>query len=250
MSKQNNTSRVLVTGGHSRIGQAITCLLAAEGMHPCIHYRTGADRANLLANQLMSAAGARPDTMECDLCDADLAVATLVAAPALPWDAIVFNASAFEFDDAANIDSALWQKMHAVHYETSVKVACAMAKRNPNVALVFILDQAVANPNRDFLSYTLSKSALHAALPVLAVALAPARVNAVCPGLTLPSYGQSLDEFSAIHNATILKRGNTADDVARAVLFLLQSPAITGQVIFVDGGQRFTSVERDRVLTN
>jgi NAD(P)-dependent dehydrogenase (short-subunit alcohol dehydrogenase family) len=111
---------------------------------------------------------------------------------------------------------------------------------------VNLLDQKLWNPNPDYLSYTLSKAALEAAGTLLAQALAPAvRVCGVAPGVTLLSGEMSSDEFAASHRMTPLARSSTPEDVARAVRFLIESPAITGTTLLVDGGQHLAPQARD-----
>ena len=112
--------------------------------------------------------------------------------------------------------------------------------------VVNLLDQKLANPNPDYLSYTLSKAALEAATTMLAQALAPTlRVCAVAPGVTLLSGEMTADEFARAHRLTPLQRSSTPTDVARAVRFLLESPAITGTTVLVDGGQHLLPQPRD-----
>jgi hypothetical protein len=81
---------------------------------------------------------------------------------------------------------------------------------------------------------------------MLAQALAPrVRVCAVAPGVTLPSGTMSPGEFGAAWRMTPLGRSSTPQDVARAVRFLLESPAITGSTLLVDGGQHLQAQSRD-----
>jgi NAD(P)-dependent dehydrogenase (short-subunit alcohol dehydrogenase family) len=112
--------------------------------------------------------------------------------------------------------------------------------------VVNLLDQKLWNPNPDYLSYTLSKAALEAASTLLAQALAPVlRVAGVAPGVTLLSGPMNAQEFAASHRMTPLGRSSTPADVARTVRFLLESPAITGTTLLVDGGQHLTGQPRD-----
>jgi hypothetical protein len=112
--------------------------------------------------------------------------------------------------------------------------------------VVNLLDQKLWNPNPDHLSYTLSKAALESATTLLALALAPAvRVVGVAPGVTLLSGDMSGVEFAASHRMTPLNRSSTPEDVARAVRFVLESPAITGTTLLVDGGQHLSAQRRD-----
>ena len=112
--------------------------------------------------------------------------------------------------------------------------------------VVNLLDQKLWNLNPDYLSYSLSKAALEAANTMLAQALAPTvRVCGVAPGVTLLSGEMSGEEFTASHTMTPLQRSSTPEDVARAVQFLLTSPAITGTTLLVDGGQHLQAQPRD-----
>ena len=120
-------------------------------------------------------------------------------------------------------------------------LAQAFAARAPeraNASIVNIVDQRVLKPTPLFLSYTLSKSALHSATATLAQGLAPkVRVNAVAPGPTLPSPRQSDQQFAAQAASLPLARGPSPEDVAAAVLYLAQARSVTGVTIAVDGGQ-------------
>jgi len=112
--------------------------------------------------------------------------------------------------------------------------------------VVNLLDQKLWNPNPDFLSYTLSKAALESATGLLARALAPQlRVLGVAPGITLPAAGQTDDGFAAAHRANPLGRGSTPDDIAAAVVYLANAPAVTGTTLLVDGGQHLLPTTRD-----
>jgi NAD(P)-dependent dehydrogenase (short-subunit alcohol dehydrogenase family) len=117
---------------------------------------------------------------------------------------------------------------------------------NGNGCVVNLLDQKLANPNPDYFSYTLSKAALAEATVMLAQALAPQlRVCGVSPGVTLLSGPMDEAEFAAAHRLTPLQRSSTPDDIAGAVRFLLECPAITGHTLLVDGGQHLLGQPRD-----
>jgi NAD(P)-dependent dehydrogenase (short-subunit alcohol dehydrogenase family) len=131
----------------------------------------------------------------------------------------------------------------ATHLEGCTEVGC----------VVNLSDQKLWNPNPDYLSYTLSKAALDAATTALAMALAPkVRVVGVAPGVTLVS-GAAMDNaaFREAHGMTPLGRSSTPEDIARTVRFAIESPAITGTTILVDGGQHLAAQPRDvAFLTN
>jgi NAD(P)-dependent dehydrogenase (short-subunit alcohol dehydrogenase family) len=165
-------------------------------------------------------------------------------------DAVVNNASLFEFDDVASFSAQTLDRHWRANTMPAILLARALHEhlvaRSAQGCVVNLLDQKLANPNPDYLSYTLSKAALEAANTLLAQALAPAlRVCAVSPGVTLLSGPMTADEFATAHQLTPLQRSSTPADVARAVRFLLESPAITGTTLLVDGGQHLQAQPRD-----
>ena len=113
--------------------------------------------------------------------------------------------------------------------------------------VVHLLDQKLAALNPDFFSYTLTKAALAAALPMQAIAFAPRlRVVGISPGLTLPSHLQSEEQFSRTHRETaLLDHSSRPEDIVAAILALVANPAITGQNLVVDGGQHLLRMARD-----
>jgi NAD(P)-dependent dehydrogenase (short-subunit alcohol dehydrogenase family) len=112
--------------------------------------------------------------------------------------------------------------------------------------VINLLDQKLFNLNPDFLSYTLSKSALHTATTLLAMSLAPKlRVVGLAPGLTLVSGEQTEAQFQKAHQQTVLGQSSTAEDIVQAVCYLAQARGITGTTLVVDGGQHLTPMHRD-----
>lgn len=237
---------VLVTGGAARIGRAISLELAANGWAVAVHYRRSADLAEAAAAELR-AAGHAAMAFGADLAD-EAACEALLPAVSRAFgrvDAVVNNASRFEHDD---IDSFGFAEMEA-HWRANTAPAIVLARalhRAGGGTVVNLLDQKLWNPNPDYLSYTLSKAALQAATTLLAMSLAPTvRVCGVAPGVTLLSGAMSQAEFAASHTMTPLERSSTPEDIARAVRFLLESPAITGTTLLVDGGQHLQAQPRD-----
>lgn len=234
---------VLVTGGARRLGAAIARRLAADGHGVVIHHGRSREEAEALAAELGTAW-----TIGADLADA-AAVEALPGRAAevagRPLDALVNSASEFTFDRPPDAGRALLDRLHAVNLAAPVRLACLVAGAGGR-SVVNLLDQKVANPNPDFFSYSVAKSALAAATGMLASALAPGtRVNAVSPGLTLPSDDQTEAEFRRAASKNLLGRPVGADAVADAVAFLLATPGVTGQNLFVDGGQRFVPRDGD-----
>jgi NAD(P)-dependent dehydrogenase (short-subunit alcohol dehydrogenase family) len=245
---------VLVTGSGRRIGRALALGFAKEGYAVAVHYSISAKEARATVDEII-AAGGRAQTFKADLAS-ESETSSLLAevAQALGEPVCVVNsASSFVFDEAATISyAALDAQMH-VNLAAPLLLARDLCARRRalgasagDAVVINLLDQKLFNPNPDFLSYTLSKSALHAATTLLAMALAPeVRVVGVAPGITLPSPGQSEKGFELAHRATPLHRSSTPEDVVDAVLFAARNRALTGTTLVVDGGQHLVPVERD-----
>jgi hypothetical protein len=112
------------------------------------------------------------------------------------------------------------------------------AKQVRGGAIVNFLDTRVLDYDREHMSYHLSKRALFTLTRAMALEFAPAiRVNAVAPGLVLPPAGKDQSYLDALVHTNPLQAHGSVEDVAAAVLFLVTSPFVTGQVIYVDGGR-------------
>ena len=246
---------VLVTGAGRRLGRAIALACARAGWRVAAH----AHRSHAEATETIGACDAYTragGVFQADLSDEAQARALLprVAAALGRVDAVVNSAALFEYDDAAHFGHALFDAH--LHANTAAPVllaqalAAQLAARGAPPAsgcVVNLLDQKLFNPNPDFLSYTLSKAALHHATTLLAQALAPTvRVVGVAPGLTLSSHLMASEaQFAALHTQSPLGRSSTPEDVAGAVRFALDNRSITGTTLLVDGGQHLMRFDRD-----
>ncbi|BCA58038.1 SDR family oxidoreductase [Sphingomonas sp. HMP6] len=242
---------VLVTGAARRLGAVIARHLAGPesaggAWRVAIHHLHSADDAEALSAELPGSI-----VLAGDLADAETPVALIAAARAgfdAPLMAVVNSASLFEYDTPPALTAASLQRHHAVNLEAPVLLASALAAQDDLAegAVVNILDQKLANPNPDFFSYSCAKFALSGATTMLAQALGPRiRVNAVSPGLSLPSADQTEAEFAAAASRNLLRRPVDPQDIARAVAFLLEARGVQGQDLFVDCGQRFVAKTRD-----
>jgi NAD(P)-dependent dehydrogenase (short-subunit alcohol dehydrogenase family) len=245
-----NRKVALVTGAARRIGRDIALALAQRGWDVAVHYGRSADEALAVVREI-EALGRRAAALQCELSDEQAARELLPRAiQALgAVSCVVNNASLFERDDAADFSVAsLDRHMHA-NLAAPLLLAQALHAATPDgeqAVAINLLDQKLFNLNPDFLSYTLSKAALHTATTMLAQALAPKlRVVGVAPGLTLVSGDQTEEGFGKAHTMTLLGRSSTSGDIAAAVCFAAESPAITGTTLLVDGGQHLFPLQRD-----
>jgi NAD(P)-dependent dehydrogenase (short-subunit alcohol dehydrogenase family) len=232
----------LITGGAVRIGQAIALRLAKSGYSIAIHYNhsEAAAAETVAAIQRTGAAAASFRASLADPAQVAALIPAIVKAMG-PLTCLVNNASHFAGDGLPALTTEGWRRHMAVNLDAPVFLSQAFASRLPaGVAgnIVNIIDQRVLRPNPQFFSYTLSKSALWAATRTMAQALAPRiRVNAIGPGPALKNVYQSDEEFEQERCAMLLGYGTAPEEIASTVLFILRTPAMTGQMIALDGGQ-------------
>ena len=239
----------LVTGGAQRIGRVIALALARQGWDIVLHYHYSEQAAHQTVREI-EALGRRALAVQGDLADLAGIPALFQRASALgSITCLVNNASLFEHDSATTFSgSALDAHMH-VNLSAPLLLAQALHAATSDGAqavVVNLLDQKLFNLNPDFLSYTLSKAALHAATAMLAQALAPKlRVVGVAPGITLQSGAQSAAGFANAHCVTPLGKSSTPEDIAAAVCYVASASAVTGTTLIVDGGQHLIPLQRD-----
>lgn len=248
----SNKPVVLVTGAARRVGRAIALELADAGFDVAVHYRQSAEEAHATAAECR-ALGVRAECFAADLSNEPACRALLphVVQRLGRIDAVVNNASLFEYDTAATFSHAAMDAHWRANTAPAIILAQALAAHLKGCSevgcVVNLSDQKLWNLNPDYFSYTLSKAALEAATTLLAQALAPqVRVVGVAPGVTLVSGPEMTDaQFEAAHRMTPLGRSSTPQDVARAVRFALSSPALTGTTLLIDGGQHLAHQPRD-----
>ncbi len=232
----------LVTGGALRVGQAIVLELAASGFDVAIHYHASASAAGGTRARV-EALGRRAVILRADLA-VESEVGSLVrrATAALgPVGVLINNASRFERDEWDDATRESWD----AHLEPNLRApfvltqgfARALPAEAEGVA-INVIDQRVWALTPHFVSYTISKAGLWALTQTMALALAPRiRVNAIGPGPTLPSPRQTEDQFGRQAASVPLGHGSNPSEVAAAILAILGLPAMTGQMIALDGGQ-------------
>lgn len=245
----------LVTGAAKRLGREIALALADAGWDIAVHFHQSQADAEATADAIR-ARGRRAACFRCDLAD-EAAVRALLPAVLHSFGAVhcvVNNASMFDYDGAGDFTTARLDAHMHTNLCAPILLAQALHAALPaggQGVVVNLLDQKLYNPNPDFLSYTLSKAALHSATTLLAQALAPTvRVVGVAPGLTLISHLQSGEEFAAAHGMSPLGESSRPDEVAQAVVFVAQNRAFTGSTLLVDGGQHLARFDRDFSMMN
>ncbi|MBK1624246.1 SDR family oxidoreductase [Afifella marina] len=236
----------LVTGGGRRIGRAIAEDLALRGWRVAIHCNTSKNEAEEVAQGIRDAGG-EAAVFAADLVDIEAVEGLLpsVTGALGPVTLLVNNASVFWDDAAESLNAEIWDKQLAINLRAPIFLTRDFARLLPQGVeglVVNIVDQRVLKPDAEFVSYTISKSALWTATQTLAQALAPdVRVNAIGPGPTLPNPHDGEAGFEReIAQETLLGRSVDLADFGRTIRYLWQTRSLTGQFIALDSGQHLT----------
>jgi len=233
---------VLVTGSARRIGRRLALDLAADGWDVAVHCNASLSEAEDVAAAIR-AMGRRAVIVRGDLSGDDVPDRLIAEASAGlgGLTCLINNASLFEPDEVGSITTQSWAEHLDTNLRAPIFLSQAFARQLPDGHegnIISIIDQRVWKLNPKFFSYTTSKSGLWTATRTLAQALAPRiRVNAIGPGPALPSARMDQAEFDKQAALTLLGRGTSPEEISAAAKFILSQPALTGQMIALDGGQ-------------
>ncbi|MBI1207962.1 MAG: SDR family oxidoreductase [Azospirillum sp.] len=232
----------LITGAGKRIGREIALDLASQGWAIGVHYFRSKDQADEVVG-LITKRGGRAVAIQACLAREEN-VRELVPAAVQKLGTItclINNASVFVDDDILKGTRESWD----LHIETNLRAPFVLIQdfarqlpKDERGCVINMLDQRVWNLTPRFTSYTVSKAALWTLTQTMAMALAPRiRVNGIGPGPTLRSERQSEEHFFAQWERVLLNRGTTPEEICQAVRFILSAPALTGQMLALDGGE-------------
>ena len=229
----------LITGGAKRIGRAIALSLAGKEYNIALHYRTSQQDAESAASDIRSK-GVECELFQCDLSDSDK-VATLI--PRVfercpDCSLLVNNASVFQRARLMETDEALFDR----HFNTNLKAPFFLSRDFARLCrkghIINILDTKISRTLVEYFAYTLTKKALFEFTRMAAKELGPSiRVNGVSPGLILPSADLGPEDFEKMGDRVPLKTTGNPASIVSAVHFLIDNTFITGECIFVDGGE-------------
>lgn len=232
----------LVTGGARRVGRALSLALARAGADVVVNYHRSAEEAASVVGEI-EALGRRAVAVPADVSD-ETHVRALVDATEGRFgrlDILVNSASLFQSAPLLEIDRAAWDRVLAVNLTGPFLLSSAAApllRRDGGGVIVNIADLSAFQPWAAYAHHAVSKAGLVHLTRVLARALGPeVRANAIAPGTVLPpeDYGEA--ELRRDRERSVLRRIGDPQDVARALLFLVESDFVTGEVVVVDGGR-------------
>lgn len=234
----------LVTGAAKRIGRTIALTLAKGGWDLVIHYNTSAAEAETLAAEIR-AMGRTVLLRKANL-ESAAEVESIVADLPAPLTAVVNNASLFVHDD----EDPSGARHHAVNVAAATRLAELMESRLPEGTIGAVVHMFDNTPLPQILSsYAASRNALAAAFPAQALRMAPrVRVNAVAPGAVMRHPRQSEEHFARMVASTPLRHPSSTEDIAKAIHFLLECDAVTGQRIDVDAGMHLVQKKQEGSL--
>jgi len=234
----------LITGGAHRIGKAITLALARAEANVVINYHASAAAAEETAAEAR-ALGVQALPVRADISDNDQVQAMfhLVEERLGGVDILVNSASLYLPTPFPTADHSGWRRVTSIGidgpYFCANAAAPGMVARGQGV-IINITDLSAFEPWPGLIAHSVSKAALMALTRQLALELAPAvRVNAVAPGPVLPPPDYSPGRIARTADKTLLGRWGTPQDVADAVLYFVKAAYVTGDILFIDGGERF-----------
>ena len=218
--------KILVTGGARRVGKMFVEKLQSFGADVVVHYNTSKNEAEDLSKFVIQCDLSKPDSFpnlinECG-----------------PIDMLINNASIFSKDKLIESNPAKVFKEFAVNFFSPFELTRQFAKQNRDGIVLNILDRRILANEITCLPYCLSKKSLAEFTYAAALELAPRiRVNAIAPGPILAPDNQDFSTYKEKAGFIPLEKIPNPMDVIEAALYLINNESITGQVIYVDGGQ-------------
>ncbi len=244
--------RALVTGAGIRLGREMALYLARRGFDVAVHYASSGDAAGQVVDEITSL-GRKAVALQADLLNEDATQGLInrsVQALGGPLTCLVNNASIFEYDNLQSATQESWDRHIGSNLRAPFVLTQNFAAQSPKAVhdeageplsqalVVNMLDQRVKKLTPEFMTYTIAKMGLWAFTQTAAQTLAPdIRVNAIGPGPTIKGHRQSDAHFTTQRANVPLGRGANAADITAALGYFLDAPAVTGQLLCVDGGQ-------------
>jgi pteridine reductase len=232
----------IVTGGAVRLGKALALALAEQGVRLVIHYGSSAGPAQETVAKI-KAMGSDALAIQADLSQPREAPSIVERAAAHfgQADILVNSAAIFGPGNWDDTTEANWDQHFAINLKSPFFLSQAFAAHvGPERAgyIINIADWRGVRPGPDHVAYTLTKAALIAMTKSLALALAPnIQVNAIAPGLILPPPGEDQSYLERKADKIPAQRVGSPEEIAKAMIFLLRSDFVTGDLILMTGGE-------------
>lgn len=235
-----NHKAALITGGARRLGRVTALALADEGYDIALHYWHSAEEAGQLYDEI------KAKHVECHLFQQDLTkleelggVIRDVHEHFPELSVLVNNASTFKRISLEEMTPESLEQDLAINFKAPLFLMQSFALEVKQGAIVNMLDMAIDGYCGAYFAYLLAKKSLAEATKMAARELGPnIRINGVCPGFVLPTEGKDAGMHDPSRVFQLPMGQPTPADVARAVVTCVRSPFMTGQMMYVDGGER------------
>jgi NAD(P)-dependent dehydrogenase (short-subunit alcohol dehydrogenase family) len=227
----------LVTGGAQRLGKAFALTLAHMGYSIALHYHSSEKQARQTKAEIESF-GAEVHLLKADLTQPDQIHSLFKNVELLTLKVLVNSASLMPVGNPRELALQDWDSALDLNLRAPFLLAQQAAKRMTSGGLIVnISDIGAQKAWSHYPSYAVSKAGLESLTKLLARSLAPTiRVNAIAPGLVLPSDVVTKEQWKQLVEKLPLKRAATLDEITYTLQFLINNKYITGQTIVVDGG--------------
>jgi pteridine reductase len=240
---QSQTSHpylALVTGAGHRLGRAIALELGQLGYAIGLHYHASKKEAVATRDELEKM-GVPAFLLQANLTDKDQVIGLFENLREIPFSlrVLVNSAGVMTRGTVKTLSIEEWDQTLDLNLRAPwlcSKLAAEEMGENGGV-IINISDSGAQRPWKNFAAYSISKTALEALTRILAKTLAPSiRVNAIAPGLILPSPDMAVEDWDKLVTRLPLKRSGSLEVITDAVKFLLENEYITGHILVVDGG--------------
>lgn len=229
----------LVTGGAKRIGKEICIFLAKKGFDIALHYNSSAQEAKKVSKEI------KKYGVNCNLFKYDLSnpkkinlFISKVFRDFPRCSVLINNASIFKDSDFKNISMEEFDNDFTINFKAPFFLTQQFSKHKNASIVINMIDTRVSKINTSYFVYNLSKYSLNKFTKMAAKALAPKiRVNGICPGDILPLAG--LDQSYLLKRSKRLpvKKVGNVDNVIEALNYIISNDFVTGECLFVDGGE-------------
>jgi NAD(P)-dependent dehydrogenase (short-subunit alcohol dehydrogenase family) len=234
-----DSKAALVTGGAIRVGLDFARFLASQGYDIAIHYNSSARAAEDAATEIRKS-GVRCEIFRFDfLSDQDPSALVEQVAEVFPHLGVLVNcASIYNAAPVAETTAEMLRTEFQVNYFTPFLLSGAFARRIGAGNIINIIDNKIAFQQYQYGAYLSAKKALAELTRMTAMEFAPRiRVNGIAPGVILPGSNRTADYIDWRVRGIPLKRQGETDHLCRALGYILDNDFITGQILFVDGGE-------------
>lgn len=230
----------LVTGAAKRIGKAIARVLAQNHVNVIMHYCSSNDKDVDEALIDINVPGVETWKFKSDFSNIDNVdrLFEKIQSTIGAVDFLINNASVFSPSKLTTLSIQELNHTLAINSIAPFRLSQHMAKQKKDGSIINILDSRVKRYDMNYAAYQLSKNMLYHMTEMMAVEFAPQiRVNGIAPGIILPPVGKDESHIRKLIHRNLFNRSGKLSDITDTVLFLLSNTFITGEVLFIDGGQ-------------